>query len=135
MQMWQAMRRFVFVVVAGSLVVGCSLLRAQKETTGVPAGPLLVSASAEPDRGDAPLRVRFTAEVYEGDAAVAPQFEWDFADGSRKQRGAEVEHTFTQPGEYKVTVEARDRTGRRGRDELIVTVEPLFGPSEKRPSE
>lgn len=108
-------------------VVGCATFGAGEPNHTVAGGRLLVAASAEPDRGDAPLSVQFEAEVYEGDEAVKPTFEWDFGDGSKKKRGQRVEHTFRKPGSYTVTVEVTNASGRRGRDELEITVEPLFG--------
>jgi PKD repeat protein len=86
-------------------------------------GPLTVAATAEPDRGEAPLTVDFSAEVYEGDEAREAKFEWDFGDGSSRARGAKVTHTYTKPGSYKARVLATDAYERRGEDEVIIDVE------------
>lgn len=88
-------------------------------------GPLTVAVNADPDRGDAPLTVQFTAEVYEGDAARDPQFVWDFGDGSRPAKGETTRHTYRNPGRYVARVQVSDRFGRRGEDEVEISVEPL----------
>ncbi|GIW45897.1 MAG: hypothetical protein KatS3mg077_3179 [Candidatus Binatia bacterium] len=86
-------------------------------------GPLTVAMSAEPDRGPAPLAVEFSAEVYEGDEAREPKFEWDFGDGSRRAEGARVRHEYRKPGRYTARVIVTDAYERRGEDEILIDVE------------
>jgi PKD repeat protein len=79
------------------------------EPTGNVA-PSITDASGVPLTGTAPLAVRFTVEG--SDPNKDPiTFEWDFDDASPKGTGAEVEHTFTHSGTYKVKVTAKDSKG------------------------
>jgi hypothetical protein len=124
----QPMQNFRCSIVAAALlagaIVGCGANRLGKKLPPPPhMGPLTVSATAEPDRGDAPLTVEFAAEVYEGDEARDATFEWDFADGSKRAKGAQVKHTFRTPGRYVVRVRVTDAYGRRGEDEVIIDAE------------
>jgi hypothetical protein len=84
---------------------------------------LLLSTNAEPDRGPAPLKVELETEVYEGDDAVKPQYEWDFGDGTAKSRAQKPTHIYKKPGDYKVVVRVKDATGRTGSSELDIEVE------------
>jgi len=111
-------------MLGGCVVAGCGMFRTVEKLPPPPhMGPLTVAATAEPDRGDAPLTVEFAAEVYEGDEARDATFEWDFADGSKQAKGAQVKHTFRTPGRYVVRVRVTDAYGRRGEDEVIVDAE------------
>ncbi len=70
-------------------------------TVDAPPEPF-VFISAEPDYGPAPLTVTFSAEV----DGVATQYRWDFdgngsIDSQAQNPGT---HTYTQPGEYNVTL-------------------------------
>lgn len=111
----------ILVVLLAGAATHCTSKR------GVPPpphmGPLTVAASAEPDRGEAPLTVEFYAETYEGDETRDARYEWDFGDGSPRKLGAKVRHEYRKPGSYTVRVLVTDAYGRRGEDELIVDVE------------
>lgn len=111
----------ILVVALAALSTHCA---SKRNLTPPPhMGPLTVAATAEPDRGEAPLTVEFSAEVYEGDEAREPKFEWDFGDGSSRERGAKVVHKYKKPGSYKARVFVTDAYERRGEDELIIDVE------------
>lgn len=122
---WNAAR--LLCIAAACLLAACGKRVESNARFGPAAGTLLVAAQAEPDGGEAPLEVEFEAEIYEGDQPVQPVFEWDFGDGSKVKKGSRVKHTFRQPGMYTVIVRATDATGRRGMDEIDITVEPRFG--------
>jgi hypothetical protein len=81
---------------------------------------LLVVADAEPGTGPVPMTVQFTSEVYEGDEAVDPKFEWDFGDGSRPSKEQNPVHTYKTPGFYKVLLRVKDATGRTGSADLDI---------------
>ena len=84
---------------------------------------LLLFAQGDPDSGPPPLKVKFDVEIYEGDEAVKPKFEWNFGDGSPLSREKTPTHTYKQVGKYLVTVRAKDATGRGGKDEVPIYVE------------
>ena len=81
---------------------------------------LLLSTNADPDTGDVPLKVKFEAEVYEGDEAVKPKYEWDFGDGSAKSHEQNPTHTYKKVGKYTAQVTVKDATGRGGHDNLDI---------------
>lgn len=89
---------------------------------------LLIVASADPDTGPAPLTVQFQSEVYEGDEAVDPKFEWDFGDGSRVGKQQNPKHTYKTPGFYKVVLRVKDATGRTGNEDLDIEVQEPESP-------
>jgi PKD repeat protein len=65
-------------------------------------------ADAEPSvrSGRAPLPVRFTSLAEDPDGAVS-QWQWDFGDGTGAS-GAEVTHTYNDPGRYFATLTVKD---------------------------
>lgn len=83
---------------------------------------LLLFGSGEPDSGPAPLKVKFTVEVYDDDA-VKPKFEWNFGDGSKPSREQNPTHTYKKVGKYLATVRATDAKGRSGKDEVMIWAE------------
>jgi uncharacterized membrane protein len=84
---------------------------------------LLLFPDADPDEGPPPLTVHFTVEIYEGDEAKNPKFDWEFGDGSPVSHEQNPTHTYKRAGEYKAQVKASDATGRSGNDEVPISVE------------
>jgi PKD repeat protein len=84
---------------------------------------LLVITEAEPDSGPAPLKVKFKADIYEGDDPVKPKFQWTFGDGSAPSREQNPTHVYKKPGTYQVLVTATDVGDRTGSDTLQIDVE------------
>jgi PKD repeat protein len=81
------------------------------------AAPPLVSASAAPASGVAPLRVTLTAT---GDAAT---YAWDLGDGG-SAAGPVVSHTYAAAGRYVATVIATGATGEVAQAQVEVVVSP-----------
>lgn len=77
---------------------------------------------ASPKAGE---RVRFDAsESFDPDGQIV-QYEWDFdSDGKIDAQGVRVEHVFTQPGEYIVTLTVTDNDGEKSTARKTVTVGP-----------
>ena len=70
---------------------------------------VLVSATAAPRSGDAPLPVTLAAVPTKW-AVGAVTYDWDFGDGSRGT-GAQARHTYQRVGQFNATVTVRDSTG------------------------
>jgi PKD repeat protein len=69
-----------------------------------------VEAGADRNTGTAPLNVTFTAQATDADGDTLT-YEWDFADGSAKANGREVDHTYTDAGTYDAKVTVSDGNG------------------------
>jgi PKD repeat protein len=76
------------------------------------------TAMSEPN-GPAPLAVTFMAMEPKGNIA---SFQWDFKDNSPVRAGQSVEHTFTIPGSYSVTLTVTDPAGNFNRASVMVSV-------------
>jgi len=87
---------------------------------------ILFWVDAEPDSGEAPLKVKFKPDL-EGEEVKKPRFHWDFGDGTNSKEREPV-HVFKRPGEYKVSCRIDDVDGRWGRDEVTIYVEPKENP-------
>ncbi len=74
----------------------------------LPEGPpLVVSASANPTSGPAPLAVAFTGEASGGLPPYA--YSWDYGDGS--PASSSPSHTYSTAGSYSATVTVTDAAG------------------------
>ncbi len=74
-------------------------------------GALPVAAfTASPASGPRPLPVRFDATASTDNTGIVA-YSWDFGDGSPTIDGAVVDHTFSSPGNYTVTLTATDASG------------------------
>ena len=78
--------------------------------------------TATPASGESPLLVSFDASRSTG---VNPVYEWDFGDGSAKETGAKVEHSYTvdKKKTFTVTLTVKDASGE---DEAttVISVDP-----------
>jgi len=83
----------------------------------------LVNVAADPVSGRAPLDVHFQAEGVDPDGPEsALVYRWDFGDGGA-QFGADVHHTYMQPGTYKAKVKVTDSGGASTTsEEITITV-------------
>ncbi|WP_309112821.1 ThuA domain-containing protein [Saccharothrix sp.] len=81
----------------------------------------VVTASASPNTGTAPLKVDFTASATDPDGDTPISYTWVFGDGGTAT-GASVSHTYTAPGTFTAKVTATDSRGASGSTTVAVTV-------------
>ncbi len=77
------------------------------------------------DEGPAPLTVNFDGSASTAVNGTIVTYEWDFGDGSTGT-GANVSHTYTQPGEYFASLNVTDSNGNVNLVPLLylITVNP-----------
>uniref|UniRef100_UPI0011EBC447 PKD domain-containing protein n=1 Tax=Pareuzebyella sediminis TaxID=2607998 RepID=UPI0011EBC447 len=85
--------------------------------------PPMAKADASPLSGFAPLDVTFSSANSTDDKAITT-FQWSFQDGNTVSR-ADVDHTFTEPGTYKVVLKVSDEEGLTATDEVTITVKEV----------
>ncbi|MBA2325638.1 MAG: ThuA domain-containing protein, partial [Actinobacteria bacterium] len=86
-----------------------------------------VFAEANPELGEVPLTVDFTATATDPENAPVT-FEWDFGDGTPTATGANVSHTYATSGTFTATVTGTDSGGRSSKDTVKVQVVPVGSP-------
>ncbi len=104
-----------------------------------PNNPPVVSLSADPQSGYAPLTVNFTASAYDPDGNEITEYEWDFdGDGYADLTTTEPQASWIYyfPGSYLATVKAYDSRGDWGNDSIYIMVseEPNPPPPPPEPS-
>ncbi len=72
-----------------------------------------------PTTGNAGATLKFAAHSRGGDAVLS--YHWDFGDGVSLE-GREVNHTYTEPGEYKVHLTATGLSGLTAEDAFNVHI-------------
>lgn len=83
--------------------------------------PPVARFTLDPETGVAPLVIRAdAAESSDPDGSIA-QYAWDFADGGTAT-GVAVEHTYAEPGEFRVRLTVTDEQGATGSAEQAVLV-------------
>ncbi|MCF7875731.1 PKD domain-containing protein [Candidatus Bipolaricaulota bacterium] len=80
------------------------------------------SFSANPGSGGAPLNVTLDASNSADEDGIVDNFSWEFGDGTTGG-GRIVEHTFSSPGEYTITLTVTDNDGATAEATNTVTVE------------
>lgn len=80
-----------------------------------------VSVGETPASGVAPLNVQFTAQASAGTAPY--NFSWTFGDGGTGSGGS-VQHLYTSPGTYAVSLIGTDSVGQTAQANSTVTVYP-----------
>jgi len=76
---------------------------------------------ADVDTGVSPLTVNFNGSLSGGPNAIQ-SYEWAFGDGQPNEFGITVEHTFTSPGTYLVTLLVTDDTDATDTDNISISV-------------
>lgn len=121
-----------FQVTATLQMLSGVLERTVRPVTVLMEAPQLFAVAIEtegPTKGSSPLGVIFRSRVQEG--IPVRTMRWFLqqlrASGeAEKKQGERLAHTFTVPGEYRVTLEVADTSGRTARATITVSVfEPL----------
>jgi alpha-galactosidase len=86
--------------------------------TNIPAVAPTVTTD-RPTTGHAGATLRFAANSRGGDAVLS--YRWDFGDGVTME-GREVNHTYTEPGEYKAHLIATGLSGLAAEDDFEVLI-------------
>jgi PKD repeat protein len=89
----------------------------------------IVNIKAEPDSGNAPLEVDFSATISEG--ILVSKYLWEFSH-LKPSKEANPTHIFKDKGEYNVRLTAWDTAGIRYIDTTKITVGPI-GPFVSEP--
>src|SRR5829696_5482122 len=89
-------------------------------TTESLAAEIISNYTAEEDHG-APATFSFAADASGGTGPYTVN--WNFGDDSEESDEQSVVHTFTEAGNYTVTLTATDSTGETATDTLEITVE------------
>ena len=82
--------------------------------------PPTAVAGADAVAGALPLKVTFSSAGSVDSDGDPLTYEWDFGDGTPRQTGARVEHTYTAKRDYQATLRVAD--GRGGTDSATVTI-------------
>ena len=88
--------------------------------------------AASPQSGVAPLDVTFSSTSSDSDGTIV-EYRWSYGDGVVATGNAdEVEHTYTNPGNYTVTLTVTDDDGATDTASVIVTVADSGDPPVNR---
>jgi hypothetical protein len=86
----------------------------------------IVKIAAEPAAGSAPLTVTFSSAGTVDPDGDTLRYAWDFdADGTVDSRHPYPAYTFTENGDYRVTLKVTDSTGRSASAEYLLHVGPV----------
>ncbi len=66
--------------------------------------------------------VTFSAASSDGGSGVVAPYTWDFGDNTPTKQGANITHTYTNPGTYHVSLTANDGAGNPGSGSVDVVV-------------
>jgi PKD repeat protein len=96
--------------------------------------PLSTEISGNATSGEAPMTIEFGSNTTGGiEPYVDPR--WEFGDDEEGE-GANVSHTYSEPGEYNVTFTVDDSGNQTASDSLIVQVtEPEAEPEQQQEQE
>lgn len=129
---WTRIYSPVMVLALAALVGACSGWSEDPEPTAtgptqtpqvkVAVPELFLDPEAVPDEGPAPLSVKFKPNV-EDNLGPLTECEWDFGDGSPKEKSLEPTHVFNAPRDYEIHVTCKDSEGVTGESEVDVFVE------------
>ena len=98
---------------------GAGIYRISYEQQATNADPTAV-ARATPKEGVLPLKVTFDGTRSTDQDGDGLRYTWDFGDGSPRVRGATVEHTYREAGEYEARLIVTDGRGGKDVDRIII---------------
>ncbi len=84
--------------------------------------PPLAQLSAQPASGTTPLAVHFDGSASSDPDGTIASYTWDFGDGSAAGRGAQIDHTYSAPGNFTATLTVIDNQGAPGSAQMQMTV-------------
>jgi plastocyanin len=84
----------------------------------------LQASTATPAPGDL---VTFSASASDAMSGVSGPFSWDFGDNTPGKQGANITHTYSDPGTYHVTVTGHDGAGNEGSASADIVVKKAQG--------
>jgi len=100
--------------------------RIYDEALGQPAiaqllllGPPVAAFTYNPTAGDAPFTTTFDASTSSDPNGTITDYDWDFGD-TTTGTGASVQHTFTNPGFYTVSLTVTDNDGNTDSTEQVI---------------
>ncbi len=86
--------------------------------------PPQARATADPESGEAPLAVTFSAAGSTDPDGIVVLYQWDFGDGGNPAEGTTVTHRYEEPGDYDVTLRVVDDNGLSDEAPISVHVDP-----------
>jgi PKD repeat protein len=84
------------------------------------ADPLLVWADCDEDEGDAPLHVKFLADIEGGTPPL--KYAWTFGDGTADSKEPNPQHVYEKAGYYQAELIVTDSGGDEDSDFLEIEV-------------
>ena len=101
-------------------------------------GDLIAAPEADPLSGEAPLLVQFTGSNSLDDVGIT-SYLWDFDDGGNTSTEADPQYTFTQAGNYDVSLTVEDADGNTDTNSITIMVtapvnEPPVAVAEATPT-
>jgi PKD repeat protein len=81
------------------------------QAIAIAPSPVAVLAVTVPASASPPVAVNFTLEVTGGTGPFLSQPLWTFGDGTSTRAGATVNHTFSRPGHFEISVQTNDSVG------------------------
>lgn len=82
--------------------------------------PPAARIAAQPASGPAPLTVHFDGSASSDPDGTIVSYLWNFGDGSAAGQGAQVDHTYSAPGNFTVTLTVTDNQGAPGSDRFQI---------------
>jgi predicted AlkP superfamily pyrophosphatase or phosphodiesterase len=83
----------------------------------------IASIYANRTNGTSPFTIQFIGNAFNKDGTLIT-FSWDFGDGNASNK-TELNHTFTVPGIYNVTLIVTDDSNLTGMDNIMISVSPV----------
>ena len=105
-----------------NLILGDNYYEIDKISINQP--PVIISFTADPASGEAPLEVHFTCSAQDQDGSISA-YKWDFdGDGNidKTTTTGETSHTYQNPGTYNATCMAVDENGATASEKVEISV-------------